>query len=125
LEPRCDDGSLPSDSQYNHWYHKYLIDATARAHRPIAFRHDTRHLLERAGFVDIQISKTRLPIGEWAPNQIDLGRWYRLGITEALEALSLAPFCRSFGWPVKDVRRYVAEVDEVLRRADIHAYNDL
>ncbi|KAK4691430.1 hypothetical protein P7C71_g5568, partial [Lecanoromycetidae sp. Uapishka_2] len=69
--------------------------------------------------------KIRLPIGEWAPNQIDLGRWYRLGITEALEALSLAPFCRSYGWPVSHVRRYVAEVDGVLRRADIHAYNEM
>lgn len=78
------------------------------------------------GFVDVEVERIQLPIGEWSRDNVDLGRWYRLGICEALEALSLAPFTRpQFSWPVDDAKRYVKEVQEILRRADIHAYNFL
>ena len=78
------------------------------------------------GFVDVNVETIQLPIGEWSQDNVDLGRWYRLGICEALEALSLAPFTRpQFCWPVQDAKRFVKEVQEVLRRADIHAYNVL
>ena len=78
------------------------------------------------GFVDVEVERIQLPIGEWSRDNVDLGRWYRLGICEALEALSLAPFTRpQFSWPVNDAKRYVKEVQEILRRADIHAYNFL
>ena len=112
------------------WYHDYLTDAMNRAHRPIVFNHQqTRHDLAAAGFVDVQVERIRLPIGEWSRDEFEvvLGRWYRLAITEAVEALSLAPFTRPpFSWPVGDARRFIqGEVGPVLRRADIHAYNYL
>ncbi|KAL2056678.1 hypothetical protein ABVK25_003072 [Lepraria finkii] len=126
LEPRCDDGTLGLNSSYRAWYHRYLTDATDRAHRPIAYLHQTPNLLRDMGFVDVEVERIQLPIGEWSRDNVDLGRWYRLGICEALEALSLAPFTRpQFSWPVDDAKRYVKEVQGILRRADIHAYNFL
>ena len=71
------------------------------------------------GFVDVEVERIQLPIGEWSRDNVDLGRWYRLGICEALEALSLAPFTRpQFSWPVDDAKRYVKEVQGILRRAE-------
>ena len=101
----------------------------SRANRSIIFTPgETQRNLEAAGFVDIKWDRIRLPIGEYStdPHEVLLGRWYRVGITEALEALSLAPFTRApFNWPVSVVKSFLPDVEEVLKRADIHAYNYL
>ena len=126
LEPRCDDGSLEERSAYRDWYHKYLTDATDRNSRPIQYNHGTVQELKNLGFTEVREECIKLPIGEWDRDAIDLGRWYRLGIVESIEPLSLAPFTRpAFNWPVEDARRFIKEVKEILRRADIHAYNYL
>ncbi|KAL9050345.1 MAG: hypothetical protein Q9162_006696 [Coniocarpon cinnabarinum] len=63
LEPRCDDGTMP-EAPLKQWY-EYLKDATSRVGRPIAYNHDTREMLERAGFVEIQESVFRAPFNTW------------------------------------------------------------
>lgn len=126
FEPRCDDGTLPDPSPWRDWYHKYLVDATNRIHHPIAYDHNTPQILRDNGFVDVEISKIKLPVGEWSPRDIDVGRWYRTGLCEAIEPLSLAVFTRpGWSWPLQDVKRYINDIDAMVRRADIHAYNDL
>ncbi|MCJ1273083.1 hypothetical protein MMC21_000872 [Puttea exsequens] len=126
IEPRCDDESIPKQNTYKNWYN-YMLDATRRANRPIEYRHDTPRLLQRAGFVDIEHREIRLPIGEWGldTNGYEIGRWYRTALNETIETLSLAPFCRSFGWPIEDVKRYAGEVVDIVKRADYHLYNVL
>ena len=126
LQPRCDDGSLEANSIYRLWYHRYLSDATNRHSRPIEYNPQTPHLLSARGFTEIAEKSIKLPIGEWSRDQIDLGRWYRLGIVESVEPLSLAAFTRpAFNWHVDDARRLIKDVRDVLLRADIHAYNVL
>ncbi|KAK3201700.1 hypothetical protein GRF29_164g301573, partial [Pseudopithomyces chartarum] len=103
LEPRCDDGTLSQDSHITQWYN-YLKDATARVDRPIAYDHRTRQLLQAAGFIDIQETIIRAPYNTWAADdhQKDIGRWYNLGLTEGLEALSAAPFTRVNRWDMNE-----------------------
>ena len=126
FEPRCDDGTLPNPSPWRDWYHRYLTDATARVYRPIAYDHNTPQILRSLGFVDVQTQKIKLPVGEWHPGKIDLGRFWRVGLSEALEPLSLKVFTGpTWKWPLHDVKRYIAEVHAMVNRADIHAYNDL
>ena len=83
-------------------------------------------MLREIGFVDVETLKIRLPVGEWSRRDIDLGRYYRVGLSESLEPLSLAVFTRpGWNWSLRDVKRYLGEVNVVVNKASIHAYNDL
>lgn len=125
FEPRCDDGTLPLDSEWRVWYHRYLTDATDRRDRPIAYDHNTPQLLRENGFVDVQRIKLKIPVGEWSRGHWALGRMMRVCLGETLEALSMAPFTRTFIWDHPTVKRYCEDVNKVVQDADIHAYNDL
>jgi hypothetical protein len=127
LEPRCDDGTLQRDSYLVQWYN-YLADATARAERPIAYQHNTRQMLQTAGFIDIQETIVRAPLNGWPsdPHQKTIGRWYNLGLTDGLDALSLAAFTRVNRWhPDEHVRPLLKEVKKEIAKSKVHAYNNI
>lgn len=127
MEPRCDDATLPADSMLARWY-AWLADATHRVSRPIAYEHRTRHLLQQAGFIDIQETVIRVPYNSWPndPHQKDIGRWYNLGITEGLEALTFAPLSRVYQWdPNTTVRPVLEAVRREICNRKIHAYNNM
>ncbi|RAR02792.1 s-adenosyl-l-methionine-dependent methyltransferase [Stemphylium lycopersici] len=127
MEPRCDDYTLPPDSMLRKWY-GWLADATQRVSRPIAYEHRTRQLLQAAGFIDIQETVIRVPYNTWPndPHQKDIGRWYNLGLTEGLEALTFAPLTRVYQWDLNaHVRPIVESVRRELCNRKIHAYNNM
>ncbi|KAB2575618.1 Secondary metabolism regulator LAE1 [Lasiodiplodia theobromae] len=127
LEPRCDDGTLPPGSPLVQWY-QYVSDATERAARPLAYNHNTRRLLEMAGFIDIQETIIRAPYNSWPadPHQKEIGRWYNLGICEGLEALSLAPLSRIYRWDAaQHIKPLVDQAIRQIRTKKIHAYNNI
>ncbi|CBX97665.1 predicted protein [Plenodomus lingam JN3] len=127
MEPRCDDGSLPDDSMLKRWY-EWLADATHRVARPIAYEHRTRQLLQQAGFIDIQETVIRVPYNSWPndPHQKDIGRWYNLGITEGLEALTFAPLTRVYQWDLNTVVRPILDsVRREICNRKFHAYNNI
>jgi hypothetical protein len=127
LQPRCDDGTLPRDSYLIQWYN-YLKEATNRFHKPIEYQHTTRQMLESAGFIDVQEQVIRAPLNSWPsdPHQKQIGRWYNLGLTDGLEALSLGPFTRVNRWSADEhVRPLVKEVKKEIALNKIHAYNNM
>ncbi|TKA78622.1 Secondary metabolism regulator LAE1 [Cryomyces minteri] len=126
LQPRCDDGSLPIDSPVRQWY-SHLADATERCGKPIAYQHNTRQMLEAAGFIDIREQVIRAPYNGWPadPHQKEIGRWYNLGLTEGLEGLSMAPFTRIFRWPADTVTRWMQDIKATVCTRRIHAYNNM
>ncbi|KAF2853512.1 methyltransferase LaeA [Plenodomus tracheiphilus IPT5] len=127
MEPRCDDGTLPADSMLKRWY-GWLADATHRVARPIAYEHRTRQLLQQAGFIDIQETVIRVPYNSWPndPHQKDIGRWYNLGITEGLDALTFAPLTRVYQWDLNTVVRPILDsVRREICNRKFHAYNNI
>ena len=126
LTPRCDDGTLPNPSNWRDWYN-YLTDATQRNLRPIAWDHNTPRIIQDMGFVDVRVQRLRLPVGEWShfPGEIDIGRYWRACLDEAIEPLSLAVFRRQFDWPIESIREYIKCVRAIVCDYRIHAYNDL
>ncbi|KAI9803611.1 MAG: Secondary metabolism regulator lae1 [Sarcosagium campestre] len=126
MEPRCDDGTLSPDSPLVKWW-RYLTEATARVNRPIAYNGWTRHMLQQAGFVDIKEIVIRAPLNPWPADRHskDIGRWYNLGMTEGLEALSLAPLTRVCRWSLDDVKSIVRDVKKEMCNKRIHAYNNV
>ncbi|RQM05186.1 hypothetical protein DH86_00004026 [Scytalidium sp. 3C] len=121
--PRCDDGSLPPNSALVNWG-RYLYEATQLAYRPIAYNTETRSMLERQGFVEIQEQVIRVPMNPWPsdPHMKDIGRWYNLGITQGLEALTLGPLTRMSGWKKADVDTLVADAKREVCSKKYHVY---
>ncbi|KAJ8605672.1 hypothetical protein MRB53_041389 [Persea americana] len=123
--PRCDDGTLNYDPVVQ-WY-EYLANATAQAARPIAYQHNTRQMLETAGFTDIQEQIIKAPYNPWPkdPHQKEVGRWYCVALTEGLEALSLAAFTRVYRWSAADVKRLLNDVRRCMLTKKCHGYNNM
>lgn len=125
VTPRCDDGSLPT-TPMSEWY-GHLKDATRRLGKSIEYQQNTRQMLETAGFTDIQERVIRAPYNSWPrdPHQKEIGRWYCVGASDSVEALSMAPFTRAFKWPVGTVRRYVEDVQKCMMTRKYHGYNNI
>ena len=105
------------------WMH-YIMDATASFQRPLAYNPGTKEMLERQGFVDIRHEIIEVPLNPWTTDahSRDIGRWYNLGLTQGLEALTLAPMTRMRRWQKEDVDRMVQEVKREICDRKIHAY---
>ncbi|TVY71330.1 Secondary metabolism regulator [Lachnellula suecica] len=123
MVPRCDDGTLPPNSQLVNWT-RQVLEATATTYRPLAYNTDTRFILERQGFVDIQEEIIKVPMNPWEtdPHLKNIGRWYNLGLTQGLDALSIAPLMRIKGWKKPEVDRIVQDVKREVCSKRIHAY---
>lgn len=109
------------------WY-EWLADATHRSAKPIAYQHNTRQMLQQAGFIDIQEIIIRAPYNTWPsdPHQREIGKWYQVGILQGLEALSLAPFTRVFRWDARQhIKPLCEEVKSEIRTRKYHAYNNM
>ncbi|KAF8854588.1 methyltransferase LaeA [Acephala macrosclerotiorum] len=126
MVPRCDDGTLPPSSHLVQWAN-YLLDATARASRPLAYNPNIRSMLEGAGFVEIQEQIIKVPLNPWPadPHLKDVGRWYNLSLTQGLEALSLAPLTRINNWSKADVDRLTAAAKRDICSKRYHSYSNM
>ena len=104
-----------------------MAEATQRAGKPLAYNQYTRHMLQQAGFVDVQEIVIRAPLNSWPSDQHlrDVGRWYNLGMTEGLEAISLGPLTRVARWKYEDVKRIVRDVKKEVCNKKLHAYNNM
>jgi len=124
--PRCDDGTLPPNSSLINWA-RFLLDATDRAYRPLAYNVETRAMLERQGFVEIQEQVIKVPLNPWPADPFlkDVGRWYNLGLTQGLEALTLGPLTRMSSWKQADVDRLIADAKREICSKKYHAYCNL
>ena len=123
MVPRCDDQTLPPDSKLLEWT-RLLFEATAQAHRPMEYNTQTRAMLEWGRFVDISEEIIRVPLNSWPtdPYLKEVGRWYNLGLTEGLEALSLGPLTRVAGWTKAEVEKLCSEVKKEVCNKKFHVY---
>ncbi|KAF2758776.1 methyltransferase LaeA [Pseudovirgaria hyperparasitica] len=130
LTPRCDDGSLPASSHIRSWYN-YLVDATSRASKPIAYNQYTRQSLAAAGFIDISERVIRVPYNRWPtdPRERKIADWHTWTLADetcqGLEALSMAPFTRCLNWRREEFEPFLALVRTEMKTRRIHAYNNI
>ncbi|ESZ91031.1 hypothetical protein SBOR_8573 [Sclerotinia borealis F-4128] len=124
--PRTDFGEIPADSTLVTWIGK-LFDATHRNYRPLAYNTETREMLTREGFVDIEEEVIKIPLNPWPDDlrEKDVARWYNLALTQGLEAMTLAPMYRIYGWTPDDVTRLTTEVRREICSRKIRAYNNM
>jgi hypothetical protein len=94
----------------------------------LKYNHAAKDQLKNAGFIDIEEKIIRAPLNIWPndPHQKAIGGWYNLGLTEGIEALSLALFHRIFHWDVdQHIRPLIENVKSELAKPKIHAYNNM
>ncbi|KAG9244357.1 S-adenosyl-L-methionine-dependent methyltransferase [Calycina marina] len=127
LEPRCDDDTIPQFADLKSWY-RALDDATTINHRPIKYNPYTGELLTSQGFVDIRHQVIRLPLNPgWTKDshEKNVARWYNLGFTQGLHALTLAPLRRKSNWSMESVQKLVDDVMKEVCARRIHAYHEM
>ena len=108
------------------WY-DWLRDATARGSKSIEYLPETPQEMRRQGFVDVREEVLQMPLNTW-PSDLphkDIGRWYNLGFTEGLEAMSLGPFTRVYNWPVSDIKLLIEDVRREVNDRKNRVYNNM
>ncbi|KAL2154962.1 hypothetical protein VTH82DRAFT_3638 [Thermothelomyces myriococcoides] len=122
--PRCDDDSLPRNGSLVEWATK-LLDAMDYFKRPMRFDSNTvKQQLANAGFDDIKEEVIQLPVNSW-PSDIQgktVGRWFNVGIRQALQPLSLAPLYRSGRSTLEDVQILAGKTRAEVYSNSVHAY---
>lgn len=124
--PRSDFGDIPADSALATWA-RNLFEATRRNFRPLAYNTEIRAMLQKEEFLDIQEEVIRIPLNPWPDDsqEKDVARWYNLALTQGLEAMTLGPMHRIYGWTKDDVTRLITEVRRDICNRKIRAYNNL
>ncbi|KAI8278686.1 Secondary metabolism regulator LAE1 [Colletotrichum sp. SAR11_240] len=122
---RCDDNTLSPNSPLRQWG-VVLSQAMRRFGAPIDI-FDTKAALESMGFTNFNQQVINLPINPWVrpdEHEEELGRWFNLGLTHGLQAMTMAPFTRYAPepWTANQVNQFVEVLKQELCRLSVHAY---
>lgn len=81
-------------------------------------------MLEKAGFVDIQVKISKWPINQWPRDQRykTLGLWTLAATAGGLEGLLMALFTRALGWSKEETLAFCVDVRKDLHNLNFHAY---
>ncbi|TDZ60579.1 Secondary metabolism regulator LAE1 [Colletotrichum trifolii] len=120
--PRSDDNTLAPDSDLVRWGHT-LSRAMQRYRQPVDV-FDAAATLRSIGFSDVTEQTIKLPINPWSTNESEalIGRWFNLGLTHGLEALTLGPFTRIEGWDKPTIDKLVETLKKDICMLSVHAY---
>ncbi|KAJ1327800.1 gliotoxin biosynthesis N-methyltransferase [Microdochium nivale] len=121
--PLLEEGELPPTSKLGQWARE-LRGAMVQVGRSIEMNPATKTVLESLGFIDVQHQCKRIPYNTWPSDQHEklLGRWFNLGMTQGIAALSLAPFTRVNGYSYDEVNRFLAEVKREMCDRQLRAF---
>lgn len=122
----ADDGTMPKDSATHRWAvdNLALIDSTGKISSP------GPHLekwAREAGFVNIAVTKIKVPIGPWPkdPALKEIGKCNLIMTTEGLEAFSLKVLCGLGGWSEVEATLLLAKVREEMKKGEMHQLYDM
>ncbi|KAK7219250.1 hypothetical protein V2G26_007253 [Clonostachys chloroleuca] len=122
--PQCDDNSLPPNSALHQWASRLLggMDLYGRPMR--VHPGQTRRRLALAGFTDINETVIRVCYSPWSEdgNAKEAGRWFNVGLSEGLMALSLSAMVTILGMSEKEVEVLCEKVRQEICTLSYHAY---
>jgi hypothetical protein len=123
FRPMCEDGELPEDSKLRLWASEF-ITAMERAGKPVTANPNTRGLLEQLGYIEVEHNSRRVPFNPWPTDvqEQELGRWFNLGMTQGIQALTLAPLTRMNGYNKDQVEALVTNVKREICNPNLRAY---
>ncbi|KAI8628896.1 methyltransferase LaeA [Xylariaceae sp. FL1651] len=112
--PKCEgDPRTLRDSKLAEWSQK-VHQGFQRAGRPLEMDPNTKGRLEAAGFVDIEHIEKRIPFNPWpeAEHEKEMARWFNLGLTQGLDAMTFEPVIHWLNYPEQAVRELIERVKE-------------
>ncbi|KAM0192625.1 hypothetical protein ACHAPA_009328 [Fusarium lateritium] len=104
--PRCDDDERPANSAFERWA-ELFYEGMERFNRDArVIPQQTRQLLETAGFTDLRHEVIQAYVCPWSPDrhEREIARWFNIGLSHSLEALSLKPLIEELGFTAEEVR---------------------
>ncbi|SCO17162.1 unnamed protein product [Fusarium fujikuroi] len=81
-------------------------------------------LLAAAGFVDVQVTDFKVPVGGWAkdPKLRQVGQFLRATIENDLEGYTLMAWQQILGWPKDEYQVFLMDMRKALRDKKVHSY---
>ena len=118
-----DDGTLSPSTALHGWCN-LVVQACDKLDRSATVVKLYKQLMEEAGFVDVVEVVHKWPTNTWPkdPEFKELGAWQLTNYLEALQAVSMAPLSRGFGWSPAAVEVLLVDVRKDLKNRKIHAY---
>jgi hypothetical protein len=119
------DGTFPEDSALKKWNELVMSGIQASGSEP-HLGPSFEQWLKDAGFVDIEVVKTAVPVGSWPKDAKlkELGVLNHIQLSEALEAVSLGTML-SQDLTYEQLSTFLADVKSNLNDRDIHTIYDL
>ncbi|QPC79169.1 hypothetical protein HYE68_009921 [Fusarium pseudograminearum] len=81
-------------------------------------------LLGEAGFVNLQVTDFKVPVGGWAKdiNLQRVGQFHRAGIENDLQGYTLMTWQKVFGSPGDEYQLFLMQMRQALRDKNVHGY---
>jgi len=122
---QSDDGSVGPDHVYATW-NKVFKDAGDKMERTFNITDNNafvRHM-EEAGFTNVQVRHTKLPIGPWAADPVlkEIGMFSKARNDHSLEGYSLYICTNILGWKYDEVQVLVAKMRQAMNNRSIHGW---
>ncbi|KAI1082012.1 methyltransferase LaeA [Whalleya microplaca] len=123
FRPECENGEMPKGSKLLTWSRE-LTEAMERAGRSMTPNPNTVGVLEQLGYVDVEQVRKRIPFSPWSDDahEKDMGRWFNLGLTQGLYAMTIAPLTRMNGYNREQVIDLINGVKKEICTRELRAY---
>ncbi|KAL8649709.1 MAG: hypothetical protein Q9226_005464 [Calogaya cf. arnoldii] len=124
--PKSDDGSITPGDPFDECG-KLAVLAGKSFGKSLMIEEFMHEEIARAGFTDVVRIRYKWPIGAWSndPRLKELGRWILVHWNEGLEGWVLRFFTKHMGWTYEGVKKWNAEMRQVLKDWKYHAYQDV
>ncbi|KAH6977717.1 methyl transferase [Ilyonectria destructans] len=122
--PKWDNDKKPAQSAFEEWAELFYDGMDQFNRRARVLPHETRQMIEAAGFTDISEEVIKAYVCPWSEVRAErkLARWFNLGLTHSLEALSLMPLIEKQEMKFDEVRKLCERVKKEICALDNHAY---
>ncbi|KAG8362495.1 hypothetical protein FVEN_g62 [Fusarium venenatum] len=113
-----------SENSFDFVHMRYLIEASKAFGRSFCEIEGDVQLLAAAGFVDLQVTDFKVPVGGWAkdPKLREVGQFLRATMEADLEGYTLMAWQQILGWPKEDYQLFVMNMRKSLRDKRVHGY---
>lgn len=122
--PLWENTAAPDNSALREWSRLFLegMDGFQRSVRVSSYQ--VRRTMEAAGFIEFNETVIRCCVSPWCDDAHEklVAEWFNIGLTEAIEAMSLAPLVENLGMDVSQVKELYERLRNEICKLRYHAY---
>ncbi|WXC66058.1 hypothetical protein SNK03_011841 [Fusarium graminearum] len=120
---KSDDESINNIAPIQTW-NKICRESEKAFGRSLCEVENDTQLLGEVGFVDLQVTNFKVPVGGWAKdtNLQRVGQFHRAGIENDLQGYTLMTWQKVFGSPGKEYQLFLMQMRQALRDKNVHGY---